>query len=293
MKVSKKLHYATFVLGCILFLGSIIFAVFFSYPHFYTWFAVGSWLILDWIDYRKNKKSILGYFYNHKHRTTFFIFFFISTITAFVIDYIYGVRLSKMWEWPAYSNIHFLRMYSIMNISFIFGMYELFRVVRTFLKPYISEHHRLPINMKTKMQKEWRIVGIITGIVFLIIPFLSWKVGWAVNQMKFLMLLPFLGMWLVSDNITLLLKGKSIINEILRGNMLQIISIIITVFSATLLTETVNLFAHEWIYKYMPFESLQLFTIPLAVFVGWIPLVIGVISLLNMVKHIEYLKIYK
>lgn len=89
MNTSQKLHYGTFILGLLLFLFSIISAIIFSYPHFYTWFAFGGWLILDWIDYYKNKKSILGYFYNHKHRITFFFFFFISTIMAFTIDYIY------------------------------------------------------------------------------------------------------------------------------------------------------------------------------------------------------------
>jgi hypothetical protein len=286
---SKKLHYGTFLLGIILFLFSVISVIFFSYPHFYTWFAVGSWLILDWIDYYKNGKSILGYFYNHKHRIVFFFFFFIATITAFIIDYIYGVRLSNMWEWPAYSNIHFVRMYTIMNVAYILGMYELFRVIHTYLKPYISEHHIISFAIKIKNQISLNIIGIITGIIFLSIPLLSWYTGWA-SQIKYFMLLPFIGMWLISDNITSLLKGKSIISEIMRGNILQIASLGLTILIAALATETINLYAQEWIYRYMPFEDLQFLGIPTAIFIGWIPLVIGVISLLNMVKHIDYLQ---
>jgi hypothetical protein len=290
MIISKRLHYGTAMLGCVLFFGSIIAAIFFSYPHFYTWFAVGSWLILDWIDYHKNRKSILGYFYNHKHRITFFSFFFLATLAAFLIDYIYGVRLSNMWEWPAYSSLDFVRMYTIMNVAYIFGMYELFRVIRTYLKPYISEHHRVSFTIKTKSRSILNISGIIVGIIFLLIPLLSWYVG-SISIMKYLMFLPFVGMWLVSDNITSLLKGKSIISEVIRGNMLQILSLTLAGSIATLVTEIINLYAHEWVYRFMPFENLQFFEIPIAVIIGWVPLVIGVISLLNMVKHVSYLKI--
>lgn len=289
MSISKKLHNGTLVLGFIIFLFSIISAIFFSYPHFYTWFAFGGWLILDWIDYKKNKKSILGYFYNHKHRIIFLFFFFSATIIAFIIDYIYGVRISHMWEWPAYSNIHFLRMYTIMNISYILSMYELYRVIHTYLKPFVSEKH----NISFYIQKNWKklidITGIIISIIFLITPLFSWITN-KTSHMEFLMILPFFGMWISSDSITSLLGGKSIINEIVKGNKLQIISLIITVLSASLFTEIINLSAHEWVYLYMPFESLKILNVPIAVFIGWTPLVIGVIALLNMIKHVEYMK---
>lgn len=289
MITSKRLHYGTAMLGCILFFCSIVSAVVFSYPHFYTWFAVGSWLILDWIDYHKNGKSILGYFYNHKHRVAFFSFFFVATIAAFLIDYVYGVRLSTMWKWPAYSNLDFIRMYTIMNVAYIFSMYELYRVVRTYLKPYISEEHRILFTIKRKKRISLNTIGIIIGIIFLLTPFISWSTGWTA-LIAYLMFLPFLGMWLVCDNITALLNGKSIFSEVIRGNMLLITSLTIAGITATLVTEFINLFAHEWIYRFMPFESLRFFEIPIAVIIGWIPLIIGVISMLNMVKHINYLR---
>lgn len=287
MNTSKKLHYGTFILGSLIFIISLISAIFFSYPHFYTWFAFGGWLILDWVDYHKNKKSILGYFYNHKHRVTFFIFFFISTITAFVIDYIYGVRLSGMWEWPAYSNIHFIRMYTIMNVSYILSMYELYRIIHSYLKPLINEHHNISFHLHKNIPRLLNILGIFLSVIFLLIPFMSW---WTkqTSYMEYFMVFPFIGMWISSDSITSLLGGKPILNEIIRGNKLKITTIIITVLSASLFTEIINLSAHEWVYRYMPFESIQIFKIPVAVFVGWTPLVIGVIALLNMVKHIEY-----
>ena len=289
MNISKKLHYGTLVLGILLFMRSIILAIFFSSPYFYTWFAVGDWLILDFIDYHKNKTSILGYFYNHKHRATLLLFFLVATFMAFLIDYVYGVRLSGMWQWQAYSNIHFVRMYTIMNTAYIFGMYELFRVIRTYLKPFISNQHEISFRLKIKTQTFLNTVGIILGIFFLLIPFLSWHFQW-VNEMKYIMLLPFMGMWFLSDSITSLLKGKSILGEIIRGNMLQIISLLLTSLLATFFTELINLSAHEWIYQNMPFENLQILKIPMAVFIGWIPLVIGVISMLNMIKHVNYLR---
>lgn len=287
MSTIQKLHYGTFILGSLIFLLSLISAIFLSYPHFYTWFALGGWLILDGIDYYLNKTSILGYFYNHKHRKTFFIFFFVSTIIAFFIDYIYGVRLSNMWTWRAYSDIHFIRMYTIMNVAYILSMYELFRVIHTILKPFINEKHTFIFKIKNGYKKYINYSGILIGIIFLIIPFITWKFN-KVNYMPYIMLLPFLGMWSISDSISLLYNGKAIFNEIIRGNKLYISSIFFTVLSASFFTEIINLNAHEWIYNYMPFENIQVFNIPIAVFIGWTPLVIGVISLVNMIKYIDY-----
>jgi hypothetical protein len=289
MTFIKKLHYGTAIFGCFLFLSSIILAVVFRYPHFYTWFAVGSWLVLDWIDYYKNKKSILGYFYNHKHKIAFFCFFFFATVMAFLIDYTYGVHLSKLWQWPAYSNWDFIQMYSIMNLAYIFGMYELFRVIRTYLKPHISERHLISFEIKTKKRIILNIIGIISGIIFLLVPLFCWFAG-STTWINYLMLFPFVGMWLLSDSATSLLRGQAVIGEVLRGNMLQIISLTLTGLSATLVTEIINLNAHEWVYLSMPFENFRFFAIPVAVIIGWIPLVVGVISLLNLVKHVEYLQ---
>lgn len=285
MNASKKLHLLSIITGSSLLIFSIISALVFSYPHFYTWFALGSWLVFDWIDYKKNGNSILGYFYNNKNRITFIIFFICATIAAFTIDYVYGVRLSKMWEWPAYSRIHFIRMYSIMNVAYIFSIYELYRVIHTFLKPYVNEHHRLLFTLRNKPLIN--IMGITFGIIFLISPLIFFSRGF--DLLKYVMLLPFIGMWLISDTITSIFRGKTIIQEIVRGNFLQIFSLTLTGVFATITTEVINLYAHEWNYLYMPFENLRVYKIPLAVIIGWIPLVVGVIALLNMVKHVSYL----
>lgn len=289
MNESKIIHFASIVIGSSLLVFSIVSALLFSYPHFYTWFALGTWLVFDWLDYQKNGKSILGYFYNSKNRLTFLIFFISATIAAFTIDYVYGVRLSKMWEWPAYSRIHFIRMYSIMNVAYIFSMYELYRVFHSYLKPYISEHHKFIFMIRNKLFIN--IIGILAGIIFLISPLLF--ISYGVHVLKYIMLLPFIGMWLISDTITSIFNGKTIIGEIIRGNMLQIISLTLTGLFATLMTEIINLYAHEWNYLYMPFENLKLYKIPLAVIIGWIPLVVGVIALLNMVKHVSYVSAHK
>lgn len=195
-----------------------------------------------------------------------------------------------MWKWPAYSNIHFIRMYTIMNVAYILGMYELWRVIRTYLKPFANENHSLHFYVHKNLQNILSIIGILFSIILLIIPFIAWKTE-QIIYMPYLMILPFFGMWISSDSITSLLKGKSISGEIIRGNKLYIISLIATVLSASLFTEIINLNAHEWIYNYMPFGNIQILSIPVAVFIGWTPLVVGVIALLNMIKHVKYMNI--
>jgi hypothetical protein len=285
---SQRLHRLMGLVGYMLLVCSIVAAVVFGYQHFYTWFAVGSWLVLDWLDYRKNRTSILGYFYNHKHRDAFFIFFCFATIMAFLVDYVYGVRLSGMWQRPAYSDIHFLRMYAIMNTAYIFGMYELFRLIRSYLQPYVSSRHHAHFALFRTARMMLGVLGVIAGAAALTAPYVASQQGGA--HMEYVMILPFIGMWLMGDSITSLLKGKPIIGELMRGNVLQGLSLGLTVLSAAFVTEFINLYAHEWIYAYMPFQGWNVLGIPVAVFVGWTPLVVGVIAIVNMVKHLDYVR---
>lgn len=125
MKTAKQIHKILFTIGLALMTLSITAAIFFSYPYFYTPFVVGLWLVMDWLDYRMTKKSILGYFLQKKRRKYFLYLFILTGIFCFIVDYIYGVKISKMWRWTQYSTIHYIQMYLFMNIAFILSSYEI------------------------------------------------------------------------------------------------------------------------------------------------------------------------
>lgn len=285
---SKTVHKISCSIGIIFLSLSIYQAFFVTESQFYTSFALGSWLVLDYTDYKLNNTSILSYFYNHKHRHALYLLFLISFVFCFIVDYLWGVKVVKMWEWTHYSLIEFLRMYLIMNISFVLGMYELYRVIMTLLKTRINEgntiHYKIPYQKKITVYK----TIFMLGVLFLISPIL-FELFHLNYVMEFIMIFPFISMIFISDSVTYLSHGKPILEELVRFNKLKITSLILTVLIAFIFTEGLNLFGREWKYLRMPFYNFQILTVPVTVMVGWIPLIIGSISMVNMIKHIDYL----
>ena len=128
-------------------------------------------------------------------------------------------------------------------------------------------------------------MGVVIGVIFLVAPFYS--LAHDGLYMEYLMLFPFLGMWILGDSVTAFLGGKPMVYELIRGNALEWFSLICTACGASLITELINLSAHEWVYTRMPFSEVTFFQVPVAVFVGWIPLVWGVIALVQMIRRID------
>ncbi|TSA46522.1 hypothetical protein D4R52_00405 [bacterium] len=282
----KTLHFASLLVGS-LFLGmSLVQAIFYNYPNFYTSFSFGSWLVLDWLDWRLNKSSILAYFFNHRHRDAFVALFFIATVFCFLVDYVYGVRLAKMWTWTDYGTIGYVRMYLFMNLSYILGMYELFRVVRSLLSRTISTAHIIHLRIAEKNKHLIFEIMIALGVIFFLMPLYALLAG-TDKYVEYIMIFPFTAMILVSDGLNGLLGGPSFFLEMIRVNKLQMSAIVLTVAIAAGVTETINIFGGEWRYLRMPFPGLNVGGIPAAVFIGWIPLIIGVIAVVNFIRHAD------
>jgi len=168
-------------------------------------------------------------------------------------------------------------------------MYELFRVVRSYLKKYIPDKNQAHFRLGRELKHALLLGSFIVGFIFIIIPFYAFILRTNL-LIEYAMLLPFLGMLLISDGITVFLKGQSIISKIFRFNVLHISSLFLTVVIGSGVTEALNLFGGEWEYLRMPFSQVQVLGIPVAVFFGWIPLVLGVISIVNLIKHLDYIK---
>lgn len=105
---------------------------------------------------------------------------------------------------------------------------------------------------------------------------------------EYVMFLPFISMIFIADGITFITGGKPILDSILHLKKLNVYSLFLTGISAALVTEFLNLFGNEWRYVRMPFQNIAVFDVPVAVFIGWIPLVIGSIAIINLVKHVDY-----
>lgn len=280
------LHAAAFITGMTFLISSLFLALLYSYPFFYTLFAVGSWLVLDWIDYELNKTSILDYFFDPAHKYAFPIFFVVATVFCFLVDYVYGVKVTGMWAWAQYSLVNYLIMYFFMNGAFILSMYELYQVLSTSLRGAVQDKSLFVTNIFLKNQDKLHNALLAVGIIFIVSPLYVYIFN-TYDFIEYVMLLPFLGILFLTDSITHRLGGVTILSGILSFNYLKIVSLLITVFIGSFFTELVNLSGHEWEYLRMPFMYLKIFSIPMAVFIGWIPLVVSAISIVNMVKYAE------
>lgn len=287
---SKTLHFLSFIIGFTFLTLSVYQATVLGYSHFYTSFAFGSWLVLDFIDYKLNQYSILGYFFQHKHRMAFALLFALSSFLCFIVDYLWGVKVTGIWTWVDYEPIHFFRMYLVMNISFILGMYELFRVIKTLLTRFLKLDNKslFGVNIYTSNKKRLYTIFLILGFFGLISP--SYALVFETDFLvEYAMILPFVSLILLADSITYLSGGEPILDSLLHLKKTDTLSLFLTSLSASLITEVLNLYGNEWSYTKMPFYSITLWGIPMAVFIGWMPLVFGAVALVNMVKHVDYL----
>ena len=176
-----------------------------------------------------------------------------------------------------------------MNASFVLSMYELFRVIKTLIHRRfgIKDDSLFEFKFYYKRKGRFYIYALLIGLFGLIVP------GYSLvfNTQKFIeyaMLFPFLSILLITDSLTYLTGGIPILDEVLKVKRLDVISLVLTSTVGAVFTEFLNLFGNEWSYIKMPFQNIMLVGIPIAVFIGWIPLVVGSISIVNMIKHVTY-----
>lgn len=267
---------------------AILSAIFFGNNRFYTLFALGAYLVLDFIDYKINKTSVMAFFLSRNHWYALPAFLVVSTVGCFVVDFLLGVNTAKMWRWRDYTALDFIVMFTFMNISYILGMYEIFRIVHSFFKGKVTEKHLIRFRTPHGVKLSVAILAIVVGLAGFVAPF--WiSLSKSGLPIEFVMLMPFVGLVLIPDAVTFLLHGKPFIPEIIRMNLLLVLTLFFTISVASLGTEVLNLFGREWEYLRMPFSNLTMLGIPMTVFIGWAPLVVSTICMVTLAKHLTYI----
>lgn len=278
----RSIHRLSLVLGAALFLYSVMSAIALHNDRFYSSFAFGSFLLLSSIDYEQSGDSVIKFFLFEAERRATLIFIAVSTLSFFAMDYYFGVRLSKMWVWIGYGFTDYVFMFAFMNVAFILSMYELYRIILRIVSRNVPDINLSNFKINTR---ERRMIPII-GLAFVFLPFYIF-IFRSDNFIEYAMLFPFIGFLLLADYVSLVLKGDSVLEKIFSLNILYVVSFILTSLVASTVTEGVNLFGHEWEYLKMPFSDYRFLTVPVAVFIGWVPLVLAVISIVNLTKNIS------
>ncbi len=282
--MKEETHFYIAIIGFIMLIASSISSIFFQYSYFYVFFCLSFVLVLDYFDFKLRKKSLISFFMKKTHHSAVMFFIIAATIFAVFVDLVYGVILFKIWSWPSYTTINWIILYTLINFFFIMLVYETYMITRHFLsKMFIEKHYS---KQKIVNKNHFKTTIILTSLIFLFLP-LAYFFLFGEAHGGFVMIFPFLGLWLICDSILYLHNQTPIIQKLIQKDGTTIAGVLITMIFLVLTHEFVNKFSSEWVYNSIPFMQLQIGGVPIMVVVGWIPLVLFCISFLNLTKTLE------
>lgn len=275
-------HKIIFIIGLLIVAVTAVAALWFRNSDFYTLFCLGYWFVFDSIDYFVRKRSIIDWFFQKTHIDAFFVFLIVNTLSAFLIDYVYGVNMFGMWSWPKYSLWEFLRMYAFMTLFFGLAIYESFKVFE-----YLAA--RKFGKKAARANAGWKFfffVVLLLGIAMLLFPPAYYFQAGAESG-PWVMLAAFTGIWLVADGLNYFIRAENLMQRLFRGDGPAWVALAAATVLAFFSMEAVNSFPNEWVYGSVPFEGARLFNVPVSLMAGWIPLCCWCVALVNMVKKLD------
>jgi hypothetical protein len=281
--MKKHFHKIIGVIGFFIFLFSLMVAFFSDNSYFYVFFLLGSWFILDYVNFRLTKKSIINLLFKKGNEYFIFLLLILNAFGAFLVDYLYGVKIVGMWEWTNYGVLEWIVMLFLMTLLFCFVVYETYR----FFYYVLSKEFKGRV--KKKSHKNFEHVLILIGGIMILIPLINY-LFFDNFYSNYFLVFAFLGIWFICDGFTSYFHGQPIISKILNGNKKVIFSIILSTLFLMVSHEFLNYFAGEWRYVNAPFHNFAIQGIPVSILIGWIPLVVFCISVVNLIKTILHEK---
>ncbi|MDD4049674.1 MAG: hypothetical protein PHX47_01560 [Candidatus ainarchaeum sp.] len=265
--MEKKNHNILAIIGLIILFGSIYMSTVLKIPRFYVFFCIGYLIIIDFINYKLRKESVIDLLFKKSKIKATYFFIIGSLISAIVVDYFYGVLLFEIWSWNNYTLVNWIVLYTIINFCFILLVYGTYKIFEKYLDDTKYNKYKPNHKLREKLQ--------IIAFIFLIIPLINYMIFGKIGT-NYTMIFPFLSIWLFSDSLLLeyktpillrLIKSKHIIYTLLLSSLFLVIT-----------HEVANIFSFEWMYVNIPFMHYMLYNIPVLVFIGWIPLILFCIS---------------
>ncbi len=268
-------------LGLLIVIGSISASIIGAFPFWYSFYVVGAFMLFGGLNYKQGKSSVYALILDHKW-AVFVSVYMAAVIFGFLVDIIFGRTIADLWYYPHLGKLGGIFFPVLFYYPFGgFQIYELYYLLESILTQKIPSNSHRVINKKIK--NDIANILIIFLIIGVVLPFLNFFI----NQNKFANELVTIFIILTifsSDALFYKLSEKSILFDVFEGKIATIITMIITWFVATVLTEIPNTFSWEWIYHKVPFVSMEIFKINALVFTaGWFFLVFFPIRLIDII----------
>lgn len=267
------------VIGFLILATSIVAAIFFRYPYYYSFFVIGMFLFFDsFYRYLQKDKNLyasfsIPIFLSLNLRKIFYVLLFV-----FITDFLLGQVVLKLWTYPYYDSFFniillYVIIYPIGGIS-VLAMYRVFYII------FSKEFKNMRIfHLGNPKKLVYLVIHISmyllpTAVILPLVLFTTDSIVNLVNNKGAYLILSLFILYewtFLFDIITLAYKGRPLMLDLLEGNMVVIISIFVTALLGAFLHEYINTFAYEWRYNAlaMPF-SVEILGIPVFIFVCWI-----------------------
>lgn len=245
-------------IGLFIVVFSLVLAFVFRYNHFYEFLLVGLFLIF----YHSLPQAKIS-------SNTYFKLYGAGIIAGFILDFVFGLKIGNVW----YYNYSELWEYTLLYLL----VYPLGGIVmlQTYLFFENWFHIKTP-RVRNVPINRWGIVSILLLAVAVILLLFGQRIlyfGYLICTVIALSIIFYMNY--LSERINKISYFRCLL--LLPIDYL-LITLLTTYFQA-FIHEIPNVFARQWVYQNMPFESLMIFDIPTGVLVGWILLTVGPVSL--------------
>ena len=299
-KILNFIHKYEFIFGFIGFFLTLLFYKIFTgpisllsaIPGFINWFCI--FLMGDWVSRKLQEGSILP------RKKTQLVNFRELVIASLIMNFISdstGSWLLKLWYFPLFQNplIYLMIIAPMGYILFGFILYVFYRLFKhhwdyKVKKGRMKKKHKKIFHFLIHLQLVAGIFGIFHSVRYYLSFISTNNIIWyafdqnitATVRIEFFILL-WLSLFWIFEYLSFLLKKETLTRDLIRGNFIPLISIIVSSIVCIILVEFANAPFQIWIFTNWPFQEISLFKIPVVAYLLWPTQYLLLLSIIRLI----------
>ncbi len=275
--MEKMLNFLTGLAGFFLLSYGVFTALIYADFHWYSYFVLGLFLLLDRLDARLNHDSNLARLFGPAWRTPV-LTYFTYLAGSLYIDVFLGTCLGHLWVYPRFGVAG--RVVHVLLIGYPFALFScsaLYRVLTGLLQKFLNT--AAPGTIKQTPAAPGLARLFLAGtILSFVLPLAGFLVFGRTHASLVIVISGVIGLFSFSP-LSCLRGQPSVLGSLLNRDWMAILSLLASIPLNALAHELPNTFAWEWRYQNLPFASATLLDVPILVLtLGWSYLTIFGIS---------------
>jgi MFS family permease len=244
---------------------------------FFSVFGTGCIIFFDGLDYKLSGSSLL---INNKKLRFVKTFGVTAALAGFLLDLFVHV-ITKNYIYPYFTTPIYLLLFIPGFIFYFLIIGESFFACKSILDRYFKRPHVKKINPKllNTLHISLLILGFV-GISYALYHYYniyseigefrySTNSPITIEANLFVTMLLAISLWLVIETIGYFLKRRMLITFLCRGYFRPLLAIFLACIILAIPMEVWNIPLSLWIYTNVPFDNIQIFKVPIFVFLSW------------------------